>query len=68
MQLSRRAPVVSLVLGALTMVLLGRTLSAGAGEKALKRPQEVDVDPDGSMSFGRLSKAPFDKSFNQPHK
>jgi hypothetical protein len=50
------------------MVLLGRTLSAGAGEKALKRPQEVDVDPDGSMSFGRLSKAPFDKSFNQPHK
>jgi hypothetical protein len=56
----------SIVLAALALLALGLPRPAGAADK-LKPPQEVDVDPDRLMSFGRLSKAPFDKSINQPY-
>jgi hypothetical protein len=55
-----------IALAAVIFVALGRALPVSAADK-LKRPQEVDVDPDRFMSFGRLSKAPFDKSINQPY-
>jgi hypothetical protein len=55
-----------IALVALASVALGRALPASGSDK-LKRPQEVDIDPDRFMSFGRLSKAPFDKSINQPY-
>jgi len=55
-----------IVLAALSLLALGLPRPAVATDK-LKPPQEVDVDPDRLMSFGRLSKAPFDKSINLPY-
>ena len=62
---ARRAAMV--VATALLLALEARTASAGSSTNKLKPPREVDLDPDRQMSFGRLSKAPFDKSLNQSY-
>jgi hypothetical protein len=54
----------------LTLVTaLGLSLSsvpAIARSKKLRPPPDVDLDPDRAMSFGRLSKNPFDRSVTRP--
>jgi len=51
------------------LTTLGLSLSAVpsvAGSKKLRPPPDVDLDPDRAMSFGRLSKNPFDRSVSRP--
>jgi len=58
-----RATVV-LALASLGIALSGTACLARS--KRLKPPPDVDLDPDRAMSFGRLSKSPFDRSISRP--
>jgi len=60
--LARAAVVIGVAL--LSVAILSET--ALARSKRLRPPPDVDLDPDRAMSFGRLSKSPFDRSISHP--